>query len=492
MKSSNQHLSEQSSHRGSVSVEALNAQQSSMVYDYRNAINGLVMGLSEAAVVALALMFGGFIRMLWKGDPMIATWMIYLIAAWILGSFFMRLLPGWGLGPVEELRRTVTLLIGVFAATTAMLFWGKAAHETSRFTLTIGFLICLVAVPLIRIEVKRFLIRRELWGALTVIYSDRYHGPEVIESIDKEPGLGYIPAGVVIDDQDYPVGSEFCGLPVVGQTHQTSLVAHAAIIAMPNLSGAETGELIERCLTQYRRVVVIPDFAEAPSLWVRPRDMVGMLGLEIPSNLIDPLARITKRLFDFVFTLLTMPLWVPASVLVAMAIWLEDRANPFYVQERIGFYRVKFKVWKFRTMHADAEALLQRKLEEDPVLAEEWSNNFKLKSDPRITRVGSFLRRTSLDELPQLFNVLRGEMSLVGPRPLPPYHHEELPLRAQQLRERARPGMTGLWQVSGRSESGHTGMPKWDTYYIRNWSVWLDIVIFIRTIRVVFSGRGAY
>ncbi len=476
----------------SLSIDKLNAQQSSIVYGYRSAINGMMMGVSEAAVVALSLFLGGFIRMTLKGDPMIASWMIYLVAAWIFGSFFMKLLPGWGLGPVEELRRTTLLLIGVFAATTAMLFWGKAAHETSRFTLTLGFLLCVIAVPLTRLQVKRFLIRRNLWGALTVIYTDRDHGPEVINAIHDDPGLGYIPSAVVINDPLYPTGSEFCGLPVIGQIHQNSLVANAAIIAMPNLSGVDSSELIERCLTQYRRVVVIPDFADAPSLWVRPRDLVGVLGLEIPSNLLDPLARISKRAFDFSFTIVTMPVWLTASALLAFAIWLEDRSNPLFIQERIGHDGVKFNVWKFRTMHHNAEELLKESMSKYPALAKEWANNFKLKDDPRITRIGRFLRRTSLDELPQIINVLRGEMSLVGPRPLPSYHHDELPLRARQLRERARPGMTGLWQVSGRSESGHTGMPKWDTYYVRNWSVWLDIVIFIRTIRVVLSGRGAY
>jgi lipopolysaccharide/colanic/teichoic acid biosynthesis glycosyltransferase len=143
-------------------------------------------------------------------------------------------------------------------------------------------------------------------------------------------------------------------------------------------------------------------------------------------------------------------------------------------------------------MHPNAEAILQKRLRDDPEMRAEWEANFKLRNDPRITLIGRLLRRTSLDELPQFINILRGEMSLVGPRPLPRYHHDELPDRARELRERARPGMTGLWQVSGRSEAGHAGMPKWDTYYVRNWSVWLDIVIFVRTVRTVVSAKGAY
>jgi lipopolysaccharide/colanic/teichoic acid biosynthesis glycosyltransferase len=125
-------------------------------------------------------------------------------------------------------------------------------------------------------------------------------------------------------------------------------------------------------------------------------------------------------------------------------------------------------------------------------LRKEWETQFKLRHDPRITSIGNFLRRTSMDELPQLVNVLRGEMSLVGPRPLPEYHHQELPERVKKLRDRVRPGMTGLWQVSGRSEAGTQGMARWDTYYVRNWSLWLDIVILVRTIRTVISRHGAF
>jgi lipopolysaccharide/colanic/teichoic acid biosynthesis glycosyltransferase len=148
-------------------------------------------------------------------------------------------------------------------------------------------------------------------------------------------------------------------------------------------------------------------------------------------------------------------------------------------------------MWKFRTMMPGAEQVLQSKLASDAELKQEWETNFKLKVDPRITRIGRFLRRTSLDELPQLFNVLRGQMSLVGPRPLPRYHHNELSTQVMKLRVRVRPGMTGLWQISGRSDTGNAGIERWDSYYVRNWSVWLDAVILARSVRAVVRGEGA-
>lgn len=151
-----------------------------------------------------------------------------------------------------------------------------------------------------------------------------------------------------------------------------------------------------------------------------------------------------------------------------------------------------FQTWKFRTMVTNAEQVLEKALLNDPVLKAEWEKDFKLKKDPRITPLGHFLRKYSLDEIPQLFNVLTGQMSLVGPRPLPKYHEEELDERIRTMRRRVSPGMTGMWQVSGRSDAGTNGMELFDSYYVRNWSIWLDIVILVRTFSAVARSSGAY
>ena len=143
-------------------------------------------------------------------------------------------------------------------------------------------------------------------------------------------------------------------------------------------------------------------------------------------------------------------------------------------------------------MVPNAELVLEQALNSNKILMDEWKQSYKLKKDPRITKIGRFLRISSLDEIPQLINVLNGNMSVVGPRPLPIYHHNDLPRYVQNLRTQVKPGITGMWQVSGRSESGTNGMKKWDPYYVRNWSVWLDIVILFRTVKAVFSKKGAY
>lgn len=421
---------------------------------------------------------------------MVPTWLGLVVVAWVIGSWFMRLLPGWGLGAAEELKRQVLLLIGIFSMTTAAIFLSKASSEASRLTLGIGFFLAVLLLPLTRLQIKRLLIFFGLWGVPTVVYGDRDTLSTVLEALRAEPGLGYIPVGVFTNDTLDDNHME--GLPVLGPLTGLTRIAPIAMIALPSLSRHDLIEMLDGPLTIYRHNVLIPDLYEAPSLWVQPRDLQGLLGLEITSNLLDPFSRILKRSFELSLVLLASPLWIPLCLLIGCAIRFTERKSALFFQERIGQSGRTFKTIKFRTMHPEAEDLLDQKLKEDPDLKKEWQEGFKLREDPRITSIGRFLRRTSLDELPQLINVLMGQISLVGPRPLPTYHYYGLSERVRILRDRVRPGITGLWQVSGRSQTGIEGMERWDTYYVRNWSIWLDLVILFRTWRAVLKREGAW
>ncbi len=182
---------------------------------------------------------------------------------------------------------------------------------------------------------------------------------------------------------------------------------------------------------------------------------------------------------------------LPSSLAIAVAIVRESPGPVLYRQRRIGFNGREIRVYKFRTMVQDAERVLEECLARDASLCREWRDSRKLKDDPRITRVGRWLRKYSLDELPQLLNVLRGEMSLVGPRPIVA---EEVSRYGELygVYTRARPGLTGLWQISGRNDLSYEERVTLDAYYISNWSVWLDIYILTRTLPVVLRGEGAY
>ena len=462
-----------------------------LLYHRRRLTNAAALGLGDGLALAVAMLLAGATRWWLLGAPMIPLWSLLLLPAWGLGAWVARLLPGWGLGAVEELRRTMMLLALVFVGTAVVLFLSKQSEAHSRFTLTLGYVFSIPLVPYARTLVKKMLIKRRSWGLPAAIYGGGAGGRRIIEALREEVGIGYTPVAV-FDDEPERWGRFVAGVPVLGDTHQCTLEAPMALLAMPDIDRAQLPELLEGPLSHYKQIVLLPDLFEIPTLWVRSRDIGGVLGLEITSNLLDPLARFLKRTTDLVLVLATLPLWLPLCLVVALAIRLEDGHPALYFQERLGKNGVPFKTLKFRTMVPEAERVLQEKLDSDPALRAEWEAHFKLRRDPRITRVGAWLRKTSLDEVPQLINVLRGEMSLVGPRPLPDYHLQELAARTQDLRSRLRPGLTGLWQISGRSDIGTDGMERWDAYYVRNWSVWLDLVILFRTTRAVVKRSGAY
>ena len=461
-------------------------------YFLRRAANSAAVSGGEAAAFALALAAAGGLRAWATGEASGSVGLGWsAVAVYAVVSAVAGLLPGWGLGAVEELRRVVLSLGATFGLVLAGIWLGEADGATSRLTLGLGAAFASVTVPVGRWAVKSALVGRDLWGVPVVVYGAGRAGARVVRQLQEERGIGYLPVAAFDDDPD-AWGGHLDTVPVVGPTATVAPEAAVAFLALPEVPVEEQIALLDGPLACYRTVVIVPNLFEAPSLWVTPRDIAGVLGLELTSTLTRPLPRLLKRAADLAAVALTAPLWLPVIAVCAGLVWLEDRAHPFYGQERIGLDGAPFRAWKLRTMCPDADAVLDRALDADPALRAEWESLFKLEHDPRITRVGAVLRQTSLDELPQLVNVFLGEMSLVGPRPLPRYHHEDLPARTRALRERVRPGITGLWQVSGRGDTGTAGMDRWDPYYVRNWSPWLDAVILVRTVRVVAKGSGAY
>jgi Undecaprenyl-phosphate galactose phosphotransferase WbaP len=224
---------------------------------------------------------------------------------------------------------------------------------------------------------------------------------------------------------------------------------------------------------------------------VEATDLGGILGLEIRHNLLHLPERILKRVLDLLVVAALCPFLVPAFCMIGCLIKLTSRGPLFFGHKRIGQDGRTFKAWKFRTMVHDADAVLRRHLDADPALAEEWRVTHKLRHDPRVTPLGRLLRRASLDELPQVLNVLKGEMSLVGPRPIVALEVEKYGDN-YGLYCRVKPGITGLWQVSGRNNTTYAERVTYDQYYVRNWSVWLDLYILKSTVRTVLTGDGAY
>jgi Undecaprenyl-phosphate galactose phosphotransferase WbaP len=406
------------------------------------------------------------------------------------------LYPAFGFGAVEELRRlsyATTMTYSVLASST---FFIRGGEEFSKGTF-LGLLgISLVIVPLCRATVREVFTRRSWWGVSVIILGAGRTGQLIVQQLQKLPNLGFKPI-VVLDDDTEKHGLMISGIPVAGSLDLVKEYSAKdikwIIVAMPGLHNDRLKHIFNAFTRRFAHTIVVPDTIGISSLWISPLDMGGVLGLEITNNLVIPINKFLKRAFDIFVSSLALIILMPLIVFFLLGIFLISKSNPFYFQMREGLLGKRIKVFKIRSMFVDAEDRLQAHLSENPAMKKEWEQNFKLKNDPRILPIlGNFIRKFSIDELPQLFNVLKGDMSLVGPRPFPDYHLAAFDKDFRDLRFSVTPGVTGLWQVSSRSDGDLETQKNFDSYYIQNWSLWLDIYILTRTVWVVFFGKGAY
>ncbi|MEO1590117.1 MAG: undecaprenyl-phosphate galactose phosphotransferase WbaP, partial [Cyanobacteria bacterium J06632_22] len=349
-------------------------------------------------------------------------------------------------------------------------------------------------ILLMRAGVRALCAWRAWWGCSVLIFGAGKTGKMLVQMLERHPALGLKPIAVLDDDPNtwgtlstVPVLGNLAMAPALAQKHQIPY----AIVAMPGVPRQRLMYLLGRYGRMFPHLLIIPDLFGMASLWVSARDLGGVLGLEVRHQLLLPTPKLMKRLLDKTLAVLTGILLLPLIALIAALVYLDSPGSPFYGQTRIGYGHRSFTAWKFRSMVPNADQVLAHYLAEHPELRASWERDHKLKNDPRITPIGRFLRRTSLDELPQLWNVLCGEMSLVGPRPIVDdevwRYRDKFELYTQVL-----PGVTGLWQVSGRNNIPYEERVNLDAYYVQNWSVWLDIYILIRTVWVVLCGDGAY
>ena len=295
-----------------------------------------------------------------------------------------------------------------------------------------------------------------------------------------------------LDDDEAKVGTVVGGASVLGtldalaETIQRQEVDEV-IFALPLRAHERLMGLVLALEGLPVEVSVVPDYFDVAFYRTRMDDLFGLPLIRLRGSAIEGRARVIKRLFDLALATPLLIICAPLLPLIALAVRLNSPGPVFFRQERVGENCRRFRMWKFRTMVENAEELLRDVVKETP----DGQVVYKRPDDPRVTRVGRFLRRYSLDEVPQLANVIRGEMSLVGPRPELPWMVERYE-GWQRKRFAVPPGITGWWQVSGRSNRGTPVRVEDDLYYIQNYSIWLDLRILWRTIGAVLSGRGAY
>ena len=400
--------------------------------------------------------------------------------------------PGIGIGPVEELRRlTISTSLGMLGLM-GLSFYLRNVTSWSRAVLALTWVLMLISVPLLRKVFRRLAVRLGLWGVAVVVIGEGDGAEHIYKSLRKNRLSGLWPVLCVRTpaiQTVFPPPSE--KQPVVWEGKLLFQNVDIAIIVPQRAPlGAVKNVLLDRT-HRFKRVIVMFDEARIGSVWFTPLHLVEHLGLEVTHQLINPAQQGIKRFIDLASIFVCLPGLLPLFALIALAIKLDSPGPVFYTQKRVGHDGREIRMWKFRSMVLNAEEVLEPYLESDDTLRAEWEKNFKLKRDPRITRVGRFLRRTSLDELPQLWNVVKREMSLIGPRPIVA---DEIPLYKDdfEIYKQVLPGMTGMWQISGRNNLTYEERVSLDVYYVQNWSIWLDIHILMHTVLTALQGRGAY
>ncbi len=420
---------------------------------------------------------------------------LYGLAPWLLAFAEARLYTQRKLfwGETRDVLRasTVAAVFAVFLS-----FADRTAASLSRMVIAGVWLSSLAVMPIVRYNTKRLLLKAGVWGKRVLILGAGETGMQMYERIQANPVLGYEPVAFV-DDDLRKRGTQQQGLPVCGPLDAVPQLAQQfavrdIVVAMPQLPRERLLHLISLCEGHVESIRVVPDMFGLASAGVEAEDLDGVLLLHMRCNLAKPWNVAVKRAFDLVVAGATTLLLAPVFAAVALAIRLDSRGPVFFFQERLGRGHRPFQCVKFRTMYVDNEQRLRTYLAEHPESRAEWQRFAKLRAfDPRVTRVGRVLRRISLDELPQLVNVFRKHMSLVGPRPYLPSETERMSDFVETI-VKAPPGITGLWQVSGRNKLTFEQRLRLDEYYVLNWSLWMDVVVLIKTVGAVMRRDGTY
>lgn len=396
----------------------------------------------------------------------------------LFGIFILSiegLYPGFGMTAVKELEKMSKSVIVVFLFLAGVSYFNKPFQDLSRAFLLISWILALLILPLSHFIIRNLISRFTWYGIPVIIYGESDELSQILISLKRVRRLGWRPKIVL------PIDT------IREKVNETNSYTVAIFVPSPGTKIDEYTHILNK---NYRKVILISQTEGLGSVWVEPRDLDGNLGLEFRYNLFDGFSRGLKRLMDIGIGLF---LFVSLSVVIfflSLLIYLDSPGPIFFRQDRLGKGYKKFKIIKFRTMVLDAEEELNSLLEKDPVAQSEYLKYHKLSNDPRLTRVGKFVRRLSLDELPQILNVLGGSMSIVGPRAYLPSELDEMGDYSPIIM-RIQPGMTGWWQVMGRHETTFHQRLRLDEYYISNWSLWMDIYILMKTVWIVLSGRGA-
>ena len=422
---------------------------------------------------------------------------IILLLSFAHESIYTKRLPFW-----DEAQRIFKYTTITFLVIFTVVSFGDFHGSLSRLTLIMLWFCIVTLFPLGKFALKHIMYKFDFYKRKTLVLGAGSAGKTAVKEIFNQDYLGHKIVGFLDDDEE-KVGKTYKinkrSIKVLGQIKDFKEIANqyavqSAILTLPDLPAKKLAKIIIKIQKKVRELIIVPEIHGVSPLNTETFHVydLDLMMLKVNNNVRSSFNKFIKRAFDIVVSILLLPVILPIIAILAYFIKKESPGNVFYAHNRIGKDGEVVPVLKFRSMYSDSKERLEKLLESDPKIREEWETNYKLKNDPRVTKIGKFIRESSLDELPQIFNVLKGEMSLVGPRPVVEEELKKYYKDSAEYYKMVKPGITGFWQVSGRSDTDYDFRVKVDTWYVYNWSLWLDIMVLIKTIRVVLLKEGAY
>lgn len=445
----------------------------------------LLLAAFDYAVAFICVSFGFFVRYLeesgfnFENASMLLyqkTWFFTVFAAFFVFLFYLRGIYRKRVGfwdETKEIAKASFSAVVIFFFATAIF---KIEHSLSRTALLAGVLLSAVSIPILKLWLKQKLHSLGVWSERAVVIGKDERAQKLAENFENDGYLGYKIVGFLRSMDDYGYFSN--------QKIET------VVVACQNIGEKELTALQK----VVKNVILAPDIKGVAVLNTEFHYSFDerTFFLAIKNNLKSETNIFLKRALDVALSILLLPILVFVISALYLLIKLDSKGAAIFTQKRLGKDGEEFLVYKFRSMRDNADDILKEYLAKDEEVQKEWYIYKKIKGeDPRVTKIGKYLRASSLDELPQIFNVLKGEMSIVGPRPYLPSEKAEMGDKREYILE-SKPGITGLWQVSGRNELTFDERLNMDVWYTLNWSIWLDFVILLKTVKAVVKKSGAY
>lgn len=431
-----------------------------------------------------------------KPETVLPLWWlpILFVVVFAYGGLYQKRYDFW-----YEVKVTIKSVTMGFTLAILFLFLSKSIEEVPRTVIILAYTFAAFLLPVSRYLIKSKITKLGLWVKPVLILGAGKTAELVIKGFKREVTMGYHPIGMLDDDcrkKGFTLGKLI--IPVLGKFSDVEKVINQTgvkdiVIAVPGMDNKRLVDLTNRLQQISANIMLVPDLFGLPLSGIGVDFLFEekVLLLSVRNNLLLSFNHWLKRIFDLIVVTMMLLFFLPLMFIIAVAIRIESKGPVLFSHSRLGKNGESFNCLKFRTMVINSQEILEEILTKNPEIRSEWERDFKLKDDPRITHVGKFLRKTSLDELPQLFNVLAGQMSLVGPRPIITDEINKYGVFYKDF-TMVLPGLTGLWQVSGRNDVTYEERVQLDVWYVRNWSPWIDITLLLRTVAVVLGGKGAY